>query len=1215
LPEVGAVPTAMRVWTVNASSRWRPGLRVVLLALAIPLAWCPCAGAPGTGGPDRLAHPDRWSGATGQAAIAAGAPVDAGRSGGGGERADSHLSACFADALRAAGRAPDLRVDLALDADQGARTGVPVRLRWQFRGDAYARCGTPLYLVFSLPERVRFRGTKFLALPPGPDGPFGIRYQSRRARALVPLHPGSATWGGEIDLHILQAGELTLDWALVEVPMERPAAGDRPRVARGQWVIVPGSDASRAFHVRLGPPSVVIQDHFASDRPAETVHSRSGELVLEVYPGRYRVLERRTGNLVVEGDGVRPNFSPTSRFLGAYRDGYSKLDIVDLYSGERVATVSGGETGADYADVLGEVAWGPGDAFVAASLAGWGGVAVCQTLVDGWTYTAAGPEGGFASHPEGGWYATRVRVDLDGARLLAGSRADPALTARVSLLGTPNADNRGQPADRRGSAEPWAPAGVAPPEPAEDRPQWDLAGPLALSHVGDSEPPDPASGEQSPPYVAHPRAPVAADPAGPVAVRGRAVPGSGRGLVRAPLSPGGAEGEARDGLVVASLARRLEDFGVHLALPSPVRERVPPPEPRWEAYGEDREAYDAAQQVHSAALTDWQAEVIRALVDSVPGAAAQVTPPEEMGAECPFPGPLGVHAWTLTGAWQWQVRGGPVWLLRSHCMRGSGLVGSGQLALFAPGPRGTRVHWLLSQGTADEPASSRGVLSSFAEPLGLTEATSKAALSHDRLLIHVGANETILVFDLETRRVKALFKAVPHGDLIAAVRLTSDARHLVQLNADGRFYVYALAEQKRVLSGYYLDDEVVLFTDQGYYWATAEGAQFVYLRFPGTPGLHSFQQFQTALERPDLVRAVLAGGAQDPPAPALRVPPTAELVADLAGASGPAPGEPAHREVPIAVKATAEGRLAGLRVFGDGAPAQELAFEGASGTVQARLRVPVETRWVTVVAVDERGFQSTPQSIPLPPLDGHRPAGRLFATAIGTDRYAQLPELRFARSDAQAFAASLEAVRGGYYREVRTQLFLDEPQLGPALRARIGALQGETSRDDTVMLFAAGHGLRDSRGRFYLAGRDTDPARLEETAVSWDDLAGLLAGLSARVIVFLDACHAGAAADAAATNDDAAASFVRGDRAVTVISASKGRQVSQERAEAGGGVFSMSLARLVADPGRTADANGNRVLELSEVYGELKRRVAGMTSGEQTPWIARSRMVGEMPLF
>ena len=79
------------------------------------------------------------------------------------------------------------------------------------------------------------------------------------------------------------------------------------------------------------------------------------------------------------------------------------------------------------------------------------------------------------------------------------------------------------------------------------------------------------------------------------------------------------------------------------------------------------------------------------------------------------------------------------------------------------------------------------------------------------------------------------------------------------------------------------------------------------------------------------------------------------------------------------------------------------------------------------------------------------------------------------------------------------------------------------------MLFAAGHGVRDDNGKFYLIARDTLVGRLASTAISWDEIAAALDGAKARVFVFLDACQSGATGNGGA-NDDAVAALLNATR-------------------------------------------------------------------------------------
>ena len=89
--------------------------------------------------------------------------------------------------------------------------------------------------------------------------------------------------------------------------------------------------------------------------------------------------------------------------------------------------------------------------------------------------------------------------------------------------------------------------------------------------------------------------------------------------------------------------------------------------------------------------------------------------------------------------------------------------------------------------------------------------------------------------------------------------MTSDMKHIVQLNDDGTYFVHRIDDGRSLLQGAYIDSEVVIMTEDGRYDTSYEGAQSVQLRFAGLPGLFAFRQFDTVLHRPGLAKAMLEG--------------------------------------------------------------------------------------------------------------------------------------------------------------------------------------------------------------------------------------------------------------------------------------------------------------------------------------------------------------------
>lgn len=85
------------------------------------------------------------------------------------------------------------------------------------------------------------------------------------------------------------------------------------------------------------------------------------------------------------------------------------------------------------------------------------------------------------------------------------------------------------------------------------------------------------------------------------------------------------------------------------------------------------------------------------------------------------------------------------------------------------------------------------------------------------------------------------------------------------------------------------------------------------------------------------------------------------------------------------------------------------------------------------------------------------------------------------------------------------------------------------------MISFAGHGLQDDHGAYYLTFYGFDDKKIADTALAWRDIASLLRAAKARVIVILDACHAGlSGTEGLGTNDDAVSALLSGEHAPTL---------------------------------------------------------------------------------
>ena len=208
----------------------------------------------------------------------------------------------------------------------------------------------------------------------------------------------------------------------------------------------------------------------------------------------------------------------------------------------------------------------------------------------------------------------------------------------------------------------------------------------------------------------------------------------------------------------------------------------------------------------------------------------------------------------MEGLWRWEVDGNPLWLLQLLIIEGSGAFGQGAVLLLE-GQR-KAAGKVVNLSTAME-GLWEGQYGSSAQQTRL-----KPQLFFGRYLVAASvASRAIGVYDVKAGTKLALITDMPQADLLDDVLLSVDQRHVIQLNSDGQFFLHEIATGRMVLSGRYVDGEIILYTPEAYYWSSYEGAHFVQLRFPGLRGLYSFQQFAAVLNRPNVIKARLAGAS------------------------------------------------------------------------------------------------------------------------------------------------------------------------------------------------------------------------------------------------------------------------------------------------------------------------------------------------------------------
>lgn len=211
-----------------------------------------------------------------------------------------------------------------------------------------------------------------------------------------------------------------------------------------------------------------------------------------------------------------------------------------------------------------------------------------------------------------------------------------------------------------------------------------------------------------------------------------------------------------------------------------------------------------------------------------------------------------------------------------------------------------------------------------------------------------------------------------------------------------------------------------------------------------------------------------------------------------------------------------------------------------------------------------------------------------------------LSQLAAPARDAETLAAILhDPAIGGF--DVRT--ILNQPSY--AVNQEVETFFNDRQRDDLLLLYFSGHGVKDEDGQLYFAARDTNHKLLRSTAV-WANFVNdvMRRSRSRRQVLMLDCCYSGAfARGMVAKGDSGIGTRERFEgRGRVVLAASDSMQYSFEEVEAGGAssssIFTSALAHGLQSG--EADLDGDGLICLDELFDYVQDRVSDHAP-QQTP--------------
>jgi uncharacterized caspase-like protein len=243
---------------------------------------------------------------------------------------------------------------------------------------------------------------------------------------------------------------------------------------------------------------------------------------------------------------------------------------------------------------------------------------------------------------------------------------------------------------------------------------------------------------------------------------------------------------------------------------------------------------------------------------------------------------------------------------------------------------------------------------------------------------------------------------------------------------------------------------------------------------------------------------------------------------------------------------------------------------------------------------------------------------KLYAVVVGVSDYANGDyKLKYAAQDAKDFADALKRQEGGIYGKVDVRLIIDASATRDDIVEALEWLEGEVTARDVGMVFLAGHGVTDTKQRFYYLPVDANMDKLRSSAVSRDDLLATMSGLAGKAMMFIDACHSAASLNGEQTRGAGADitqvvnELSSAENGVVMFASSTGRQLSIENDTWKNGAFTEAL---IEGLGGKADYVPDGKLTIAELDLWLADRVKVLTDNRQAPVVRKPDTIPDFPI-
>jgi hypothetical protein len=232
------------------------------------------------------------------------------------------------------------------------------------------------------------------------------------------------------------------------------------------------------------------------------------------------------------------------------------------------------------------------------------------------------------------------------------------------------------------------------------------------------------------------------------------------------------------------------------------------------------------------------------------------------------------------------------------------------------------------------------------------------------------------------------------------------------------------------------------------------------------------------------------------------------------------------------------------------------------------------------------------------------------ALLIGTEHYGkEFKQLEATPRNVHGLAEVLEHPEMGQFESVEVLIDPDHSRMGETIETWLS----ERDKDDFVLLYISGHGVKDVKRKLYFAASKTVKNKQGElvtsTAVSARNVHDWLqASKAKRQIVILDCCFSGAFGDLLAQDDGAVdVEGALGAEGRVVLTSSSSMQYSFQQREGSLSVYTHHLIEGITSGAADDDDDGK--ISTDELHGYVKRKVQDESPG-MTPQMIVTKDAG-----